>query len=62
MSRSPLPCPQQNRDYSETFHLIDKGNAIKAKYDLGVKSLKHKWCPKLFMRLLNMDLNNAYQI
>ena len=25
-----VPCPQQNIDYSETFHLIDKGNDTEA--------------------------------
>ena len=36
--QSPVDCPEQNRDYSKTFHLIDKGNGAEAKYDLGMKS------------------------
>ena len=62
MSRSPVPCSQQNRDCSETFHLIDKGIGIEAKYDLGRRIRTHNWCPKFCMRLFNMGLNDAYQI
>ena len=62
MSRLPMPCPQQNRDYIETFHIIDKGNDIEAKYDLGGKIRTHNWYPKFCMRLFNMGLNNEYQI
>ena len=29
-----VPCPQQNINYSNTFHQIDKGNGVEAKYDL----------------------------
>ena len=62
MSRSPVPCPHQNRYYSETFHIIDKENGIKENYDLGGKIQAHNWCPKLCMRLFKIILNDAYQI
>ena len=61
-SRPPVTCPRKNRDCSETFHLIDKGNGTKEKYDLDGKSRTHNWCPKLCMMLFNMGLNNAYKI
>ena len=60
--QSPVPCPQQSKDYSETFHLIDKGNGAEAKFDMGGHSRTHNWCPKLVWRLFNMSQNNAYQI
>ena len=61
-TQSPVPCPQQNQYYSQTFHLIDKGNCNEAKYDIGMESHKHGWAPKLSLRYFNMTLNNAYQI
>ena len=60
--RDEVPCPEQNREYSETFHLIDKGNGAEATYDLGGKSRTHNWSPKLVLRLVNMTMNNAYKI
>jgi len=60
--QSPVSCPKQSKDYSETFHLIDKGNGAEAKYDMGGHSKTHNWCPKLVWRLFNMGQNNAYQI
>ena len=54
--------PEQNQYYSETFHLIDKGNQNEAKYDIGFESHKHGWLTKLVARLFNMNLNNAYQV
>ena len=36
-----VPCPQQNVDYLETFHIIDKGNGVEAKYELGGQSRSH---------------------
>jgi len=33
--QSPVSCPEQSKDYSETFNLIDKGNGEKAKFDMG---------------------------
>ena len=62
--RDPMavPCPIQNQYYSETFHLIDKGNGCKAKYNIGMESHSHGWTPKLAFRYFNMNLNNAYKI
>ena len=48
MKRSDVPCPTKNKYYSKTFHLIDKGNGIEAKYDMGGHSKKHNWSPKIF--------------
>ena len=59
---SEVDCPEQMKAYSETFHQIDKGNGVESTYDLGGKSRKHGWGPKLALRLFNMNLNNAYQI
>ena len=61
-AQTPVACPLQNKDYSETFHLIDKGNGTKSKYDIRLESHKHGWSPKLGMRYFNMNLNNAYQV
>ena len=36
-----VPCPEQMKDYSKTFHQIDKGNGVEVKYDLGGQSKKH---------------------
>lgn len=55
-------CPEQIKDYCETFHLIDKGNGAEAKFDLGGESHHHGWSPKLAARLFNMHLNNVYTI
>ena len=60
--QTEVPCPRQNKDYSETFHLIDKGNGAEVKYDLFLENKKHGWTPKLALRLFNMTLNNAYKI
>ena len=30
-----VDCPEQMKDYSETFHQIDEGNGVEAKYNLG---------------------------
>jgi len=57
-----VPCPHQNKDNSDTFHLIDKGNGAKAKYNLFLENKKHGWTPKLALRFFNMTLNNAYKI
>ena len=59
---TPVTCPHQNKNYSETFHLIDKGNGAEAKYDLGFESHTHGSSPKLSFRYFNMCLNNAYKI
>jgi hypothetical protein len=60
MNQTPVPCPVQMKEYSETFHLIDKGNGNEAKYNMTGKSWKHNWSPKLVFRMFNMALNNAY--
>ena len=48
--------------YCESFHLIDKGNGAEAPYDMGGKSRKHNWTPKIIFRLINMTMINAYRI
>ena len=60
--KTEVPCPEQTKDYCNTFHLIDKGNGVEASYDLGGKSRLHNWSPKLVFRLYNMALNNAYKM
>ncbi|KAL7527939.1 hypothetical protein ACHAWF_002369 [Thalassiosira exigua] len=61
-TQSEVPCPLQNKDYSETFHLIDKGNGAEKKYDLGGHSKTHNWTPKLVLRFVNMNFNNARKV
>ena len=60
--QSPVPCPKQSKEYSDTFHLIYKGNGAETRFDLGGHSRTHNWCPKLVWHLFNMGENNAYQI
>ena len=57
--QTEVSCPAQNKTYSETFHLIDKGNGAEANYDMGGHSKGHNWSPKLTMRYFNMNLNNG---
>ncbi|OEU11447.1 hypothetical protein FRACYDRAFT_245186 [Fragilariopsis cylindrus CCMP1102] len=57
-----VDCPLQQKDYCETYHLIDKGNGAEAKYDLSTESHLHGWSPKLAARYFNMNINNAYKI
>ncbi|OEU05936.1 hypothetical protein FRACYDRAFT_257320 [Fragilariopsis cylindrus CCMP1102] len=57
-----VDCPIQQKDYCETYHLIDKGNGAEAKYDLSTESHLHGWSPKLAARYFNMNINNAYKI
>ena len=58
-----VPCSQQNVDnYSETLHLIGKGNGAEAKYDLTGQSRMDGWTPKLSCRLLNMNFSNLHRI
>ena len=59
-SRSQVLCPVQNKHYSETFHLINKSNGKEAKYDMGGQSKLHNWIPKIFWRIVNMCMVNAY--
>ena len=61
-SQTYVAAPEQQVDYCNTFHLIDKGNGAEAKFDLGSESHKHGWSPKIASRLFNMNLNNAYRI
>eukprot|EP00956_Cyclotella_meneghiniana_P001713 scaffold1870_cov73-Cyclotella_meneghiniana.AAC.4 len=58
--KTQVPCPEQQKDYSETFHLIDKGNGKESKYDMGGQSKGHNWAPKLCMRYFNFGLGNAH--
>ena len=60
--QTSVSCPEKNRDYSKTFHLIDKGNGAEAKYDIGIQSHKNGWTPKLSLWYFNMNMNNAYKI
>ena len=58
--RTAVQCPLQQKDYSETFHLIDKGNGKESHYDMGGQTKGHNWAPKLTMRFWNMGLGNAH--
>ena len=60
--RTEVSFPQQNKYYSKTFHLIDKGNGAEEKYDMGGHSKGHNWLPKLTMRFFNMSMKNEYKI
>ena len=60
--QSAVDCPEQMKDYCNTYHWIDKGNANEAKFALGGESHQHGWTPKIAARLFNMNLNNAYRI
>ncbi len=37
----------QNKSYSKTFHLIDKGNSEEFNYNMGRHSKTHNWTTKL---------------
>jgi hypothetical protein len=58
--RTEVSCPTQQKDYSQTFHLIDKGNGKESKYDMGGQTKGHNWAPKLVMRYWNFNLGNAH--
>eukprot|EP00956_Cyclotella_meneghiniana_P004059 scaffold4911_cov47-Cyclotella_meneghiniana.AAC.17 len=58
--KTQVPCPEQQKDYSETFHLIDKGNGKESKYDMSGQSKGHNWAPKLSMRYFNFGMGNAH--
>ena len=47
LTRTDVDVPNQMRKFSETFHWIDKGNQVEAKFDLGGESHSHGWTPKL---------------
>ena len=53
-------CPAQNKDYSKTFHEIDKANLKAATHDLKGHSKKHNWSPKIVFRAFNINNTNAY--
>ena len=55
-----VTCPEQQKAYSETFHLIDKGNGKEKKYDMTFNSKGHNWAPKITMRFWNFYLGNAH--
>ena len=55
-----VSCPTQQKDYSQTFHLIDKGNGKESKYDMGGQTKGHNWAPKFVMRYWNFNLGNAH--
>ncbi len=57
-----VSCPAQTKYYCWTFHLIDKGNNAERPYDMGGKSWKHNWSPKIIFWLINMSMANAYHI
>jgi hypothetical protein len=59
---SDVDCPIQQKVYCCTYHLIDKGNGNKAKYDISTELHLHGWPPKLAARFFNMNSNNAYKI
>ena len=39
--KSEVECPSQNKDYSETFHLIDKGNSAGAFFHMDGNTKQH---------------------
>ncbi|KAL7536120.1 hypothetical protein ACHAXR_006945 [Thalassiosira sp. AJA248-18] len=57
--RTEVSCPKQQKDYNETFHLIDKGNGKESKYDMGGQTKGHNWAPKLHMQFWNFGLGNS---
>jgi hypothetical protein len=62
---SNADCPHQHKTYckTKTYHVINKGNGAKAKYDIATKSHLHGWQPKHAARYFNnMNANNAYKI
>ena len=56
----PVKCRAKNKTYSESFHLINWSNGEEAKYNLGDKSQKHNWCPKIVLCLFNIGSGNSY--
>ncbi|KAL7526484.1 hypothetical protein ACHAXR_001514 [Thalassiosira sp. AJA248-18] len=61
-NKTEVSCPVQQKDYSETFHLIDKGNGKESKYDMGGQTKGHNWAPKLHMRFWNFGLGNSHTV
>ena len=60
--RTKVQTTAQHKVYSETFHLIDKGNGKEGKYDMGGHTKGHNWAPKLSMRFWNFGMGNAHTI
>ena len=60
--KTAVSCPEQSRAFLETFHKIDKGNMVEARYDMALESKTHGWTLKLACRYFNMNQNNAYKI
>ena len=60
-AQTEVPCPLQQKDYSETFHLVDKGNGKESKYDMGGQTKGHNWAPKLTMQFLTSALGTHTQ-
>jgi hypothetical protein len=60
LTPTEVPCPEQQKDYCETFHLIDKGNGKESRYNMGGQSKGHNWAPKLTMRFFNFNLGNSH--
>ena len=56
--KTAVPCLIQQINYSETFHLINKGNGTEALYALGGKSGTNGWSPELHWCYVNMGCNN----
>jgi hypothetical protein len=57
--QSDVNCTEQQIDYCDTYHLIDKGNGADAHYYLCIESHLHGWPPQLAARYLNMNINNS---
>jgi hypothetical protein len=51
--QTDVDCNEQQVDYCNTYHQIDKGNGAEAKYDLSTESHLHGWGPKLAARYFN---------
>ena len=60
--QTPADVPEQQKEYCENFHWIDKGNANEAKCKLDYESKTHGWAPKVACRLFNMTMNNAFKM
>ena len=58
--QSEVKCPEQNKDYSNTFGKIDSSNMKEQMYDLKFESKKHNWLPKLVFRIFGVNSQNAY--
>ena len=59
-NQSEVKCPEQNKDYSDTFGKIDSSNMKEQRYDLKFESKTHNWSPKLVFRLFGVNSQNAF--